>query len=112
MTTPQKAQWREAAEVIEENMGANELVAVSPRWERNTLAYYLESKEPMSVEQVMAQIESEGGDQSIPGFWVVFRSDHHHVRDQLRTDLEDGFESQHVESVKSLQVWHFTAIEE
>ncbi len=112
VTTPQKAQWREAAEVIEENMGANELVAVSPRWERNTLAYYLESKEPMSVEQVMAQIESEGGDQSIPGFWVVFRSDHHHVRDQLRTDLEDGFESQHVESVKSLQVWHFTAIEE
>jgi len=65
----------------------------------------------MSVEQVMAQMEREGDEPSITGFWVVFRSDHHHVRDQLRTDLEDGFESRHVESVRSLQVWHFTAIE-
>ena len=108
--TPQKAQWREAADFIEEHRGDDEPVAVAPRWERDTLDYYLGSTDPMSVEQVRALIAREGDDRTITGFWVVFRSDQLETRRNLQEDLEGNFTGSKLDSVRSLQTWHFVGV--
>lgn len=110
VATPQKAQWREAAEFINEHKRPDEPVVVAPRWERGTLGYYLETAEPMSLEQVRLRIDREGENLTFAGFWVIFRSDQHEVRDVLRVDLDGRFKGSHYESERSLQIWYFESL--